>query len=94
MVLKYGELFILTARESENHFHEDVLAYARYSVMQTCIIATNISDTEKDFYIDMENIMPTIRKAYDNNTVIMVKDLLNDRVEPAYYFLREFLELR
>jgi len=38
--------------------------------------------------------MPTIRKAYDNNTVIMVKDLLNERVEPGYFFLREFLELR
>ena len=94
MVLKYGELFILTARESENHFHEDVLAFARYSVMQTCIIATNISDQERNFYIDMENIMPTIRKAYDNNTVIMVKDLLNEKIDEQYYFLREFLELR
>ena len=43
MVLRYGELFFLTARNQELWIDE-VLAYARYSLMETVIIATNFSD--------------------------------------------------
>ena len=43
MVLRYGEIFFLTAR-GENAWHEDILAFARYSLMETIIIAINLSD--------------------------------------------------
>ena len=95
MVLRYGEIFFLTARENingQNEWHEDVLCYARYSLMETCLIATNLSDKTKSFFIDASALMPTFRKAYANNTVVMVKDCINETNEPQYYFLREFLE--
>jgi len=95
MVLRYGEIFFLTARENingQNEWHEDVLCYARYSLMETCLIATNLSDKTKSFFIDASALMPTFRKAYANNTVVMVKDCINETNDPQYYFLREFLE--
>jgi hypothetical protein len=78
MVLRYGEIFFLTAREKENEWHEDVLTFARYSMMETVIVAINLSDSNRSFYVDSSALMPTFRKAYSNNTVIMVKDLLNN----------------
>jgi hypothetical protein len=94
MVLRYGEIFYLTARQNENHWFEDILAFARYSAMETMIICTNLSEEERTFFVDAQALMPTFKQAYQNNTVVMVKDCLNDQVEPMYYFLREFLELR
>ena len=95
MVLRYGEIFFLAARENVNginQWHEDVLCYARYSMMETVLISTNLSDKSKSFFIDASALMPTFRKAYANNTVVMVKDCINDTQDPQYYFLREFLE--
>ena len=94
MVLRYGEIFYLTARQNENHWYEDVLAFARYSAMETMIICTNLSEEDRTFFVDAHALMPTFKQAYQNNTVVMVKDCINDQVEPVYYFLREFLELR
>jgi hypothetical protein len=96
MVLRYGETIFLTARSVEDgsKWQENVLCYARYSMMETVIIATNLSEHEKKFYIDMNAILPTIKKAYGNNIVITVKDCINNQSEPNYYFLREFLESR
>ena len=36
----------------------------------------------------MEAIIPTFKQAYANNTVVMVRDCLDETVEPTYYFLR------
>jgi hypothetical protein len=94
MVLRYGEVFYLTARENENNWYDDVLVFARYSAMETVIICTNLSEEERSFFIDSSAIMPTFRAQFQNNTVVMVKDCINDSIEPQYYFLREFLELR
>ena len=94
MVLRYGEVFYLSARENENVWHEDVLAFARYSHMETIMVATNLSDKERTFYIDSSALMPTLRQAYSNNAVVQVKDCIREIEEPKYYFLREFLELR
>jgi len=44
MVLRYGELIFLTARDMHNHYIPNILAYARYSLMETIIVATNIAD--------------------------------------------------
>ena len=89
-----GEVFYLSARENENVWHEDVLAFARYSHMETIMVATNLSDKERTFYIDSSALMPTLRQAYSNNAVVQVKDCIREIEEPKYYFLREFLELR
>ena len=47
-------------------------------MMETVIIATNLSEHEKKFYIDMSAILPTFKKAYGNNIVITVKDCINN----------------
>jgi len=73
----------------------DVIVYARYSLMETCIIATSLCDENKRFRMDLTQLLPTFRKAYPNNTVVMVKNLISDaQADPEYYFLREFIELR
>lgn len=51
MVLRYGELVPLVARHT-NGWHTHVLAYARYSLLETAVIATNLNDAEVTFYID------------------------------------------
>ena len=94
MVLRYGELFFLQARNNENKVCEDALVIARYSMMETVIIATNLSANDSSFYIDSKAIMPTFKRAYTNNTVVMMKDCIHETEEPRYFFLREFLELR
>lgn len=94
MVLRYGETFFLQARNNDNKVCEDVLVIARYSMMETVIIATNLSENDSSFYIDSKAIIPTFKRAYTNNTVVMMKDLIHEKEEPRYFFLREFLELR
>jgi hypothetical protein len=53
MVLRYGELVMLTARNELREFIPDILCYARYSLMETVIIATNLSDDTRKFYFDL-----------------------------------------
>jgi hypothetical protein len=94
MVLRYGELITLTAKDQNNGYLPEVLAYARYSLMETVIIATNMSDHAQKFLVDMQNLLPTFKKAYPNNTVVMVKTIISGESEPEYFFLREFVEAR
>ena len=72
----------------------DVLCYARYSLMETVIIATNLQDATIKFNMDLSALLPIFAKAYGNNTVIMVKHVISDNNDPEYYFLREFVELK
>jgi hypothetical protein len=44
MVLRYGEVVYLCARDFDNNQISDVLCYARYALMETAIIATNMTD--------------------------------------------------
>lgn len=94
MVLRYGELITLTAKDPNNAYLPEILAYARYSLMETVIIATNMSDRAQKFLVDMQNLLPTFKKAYPNNTVVMVKTIISGESEPEYFFLREFVEAR
>lgn len=94
MVLRYGELIMLTAKDQSNRYLSEILAYARYSLMETVIIATNMSDHAQKFLVDMQNLLPTFKKAYPNNTVVMVKTIISGESEPEYFFLREFVEAR
>jgi len=94
MVLRYGELIMLRAVDALREFISDILCYARYSLMETVIIATNLSDDTRKFYLDLSQLLPVYQKAYSNNTVVMIKNLISDENEPQYFFLREFIELR
>lgn len=95
MVLRYGDIIYLSARDLSNNFMPNVLCYARYSLLETCVIATNISDQTAKFTLDMTNLLPIYEKAYGGNTVIMVKNIISDAVtDQEYYFLREFVELK
>lgn len=52
MVLRYGELVPLIARNEKGWF-DRVACFARYSLMETAIVATNFSDmVVKSFWID------------------------------------------
>lgn len=59
MVLRYGELIHLTARDVNMNYIDDMLVYARYSLMETCIIATNMSEHNRKFYLDLSQLLPT-----------------------------------
>jgi hypothetical protein len=93
MVLRYGQLVMLTAREQDRKFLSDILVYARYSLMETAIIATNLSDQNRRFFLDLTQLLPVYQKAYSTNTVVMIKNIISDDKDPEYFFLREFIEL-
>ena len=95
MVLRYGELIHLTARTADGEYEPEILCYARYSLMETAMIATNMSDRTKQFCLDLSQLLPTFKKAYANNTVVMIKNVISDDyMDPEYFFLREFVEAR
>lgn len=94
MVLRYGELIVLSAKDVNHKYKPEILCYARYALTETLVIATNMSDKPQKFLMDMYNLVPTFKKAYGNNVVVMVKPVLSDDTEPDYYFLREFIEAR
>lgn len=52
MVLRYGELIPLLARH-EKGWHERVLSFARYSLMETAIISINFNEHESTFWVDL-----------------------------------------
>jgi hypothetical protein len=62
--------------------------------METVIIATNMSEATRKFTLDLSQLLPTFKKAYGNNTVVMIKNVISDEKDPEYFFLREFIELR
>lgn len=45
MVLRYGELIVLAAKDTEHKHKPEILCYARYALTETLVIATNMSDT-------------------------------------------------
>lgn len=93
MVLRYGEVIHLTARDQHFNYLPDILVFARYSLFETIIVATNMTDDVRKFHLDLSNLLPTFKKAYSNNTVVMSKNIISDQGDPEYYFLREFVEL-
>jgi hypothetical protein len=77
MVLRYGELCPLIARDNHTNNKDkswlsDIVAFARFSLMETAIISINLSDREQKFYVDMENLIKLYSKAFKDNTVVMV----------------------
>ena len=93
MVLRYGEFIPLIAR-SERGLEERVLTFARYSLQETAIIATNLNDYEVQFYADLSPLKQLYLGSYKDNTVIMVTDWLKPENPAQYYFLKELLNLK
>jgi hypothetical protein len=81
MVLRYGELIPLVARHA-NGWHNHVLAFGRYSLLETAVFATNLNDSEVTFYIDTSALQSLYKKNYPDNTVIMISDWLKPEVPP------------
>ena len=74
-----------------------MLAFARYTLMETALVATNLSDKEQKFYIDMAKLKQILGSTLGVNTVIMTSDLLDassDQGSTDYYFLQEFLTIK
>jgi len=94
MVLRYGEYITLNAKKDDINLEERVLAFARYSLQETAIIATNVNDIETQFYIDYSPLQNIYKETYSNHTVIMVTDWLKPDTPAQYYFLKELLSLR
>lgn len=60
MVLRYGNVIHLSAKDADGNFVPDILVYARFSLMETIIIATSLSDHYKKFVMDLSQLLPTI----------------------------------
>ena len=93
MVLRYGELVPLVARHA-NGWHNFVLSFARYSLLETAIISINLNNEEVNFYTDTGALQQLYKNNYKNNTVIMVSNSLNPDAQPQYYFLREYMSMK
>ena len=80
MVFRYGELASLRCMNDEVKdsmgFVPNVLSFARYTLMETAIVATNLSDETQKFWIDMQRLKGLLGQIYGANAVIMTFDLL------------------
>lgn len=61
MVFRYGELASLRCMNDEvkneqQGFIPDLLSFARYTLMETAIVATNLSEQTQTFWIDMQRL--------------------------------------
>lgn len=93
MVLRYGEFIPLIARNEKN-LEDRVLAFARYSLQETAVIATNLNDYEAQFYVDLSPLKQLYLSTYKENTVMMVSDWLKPDSQVQYFFLKELLALK
>jgi len=62
-------------------FISDVLSFARYTLMETAIVATNLSESTKKFWIDMQRLKNLLGQIYGANAVVMTYDLLASQPE-------------
>lgn len=88
-VLRFGQMVMLDAKHSEGT-HPYILAFARFSLSETAVIATNFTDRNVSFYIDLRNLLPMIQKHYPPNIVVLFSDWLIDG-DKEYYFLSELI---
>jgi hypothetical protein len=99
-VLRYGELLPLAVKneysenQGPNSFLNNVLGFARYSMMETAIISINLSDQVQKCYVDNSKLKPVLNQGLRMNSVVMVQNILDSTELPDYYFLREFLSVK
>ena len=61
MVFRYGELAPLRcinedSAPEDGGFMSDMLSFARYTLMETAIVVTNLSDQTQKFWVDMQRL--------------------------------------
>jgi hypothetical protein len=93
MVFRYGELAPLRCMnnevETDQGFVSTVLSFARYTLMETAIVATNLSDVSQKFWVDLSNLKHLLGQIYGANAVVLTHDLLSPNPEASqeYFFL-------
>lgn len=88
-VLRFGQMVMLDAKHSQGT-HPYILSFARFSLSETAVIATNFTDRNVSFYIDLRNLLPLMQKHYPPNVVVLFSDWLLDG-DKEYYFLNELI---
>lgn len=53
-----------------------MLAFARYSLMETAIIAINLSDKNQRFYVDLDRLMRTYQGTLTDTSIIVLESIL------------------
>ena len=92
-MLRYGELIILAAlNHLTNKFNDYIYCFARYSLTETIVVATNLSDQKTQFYIEYGKLQSILQNNNTDNAVVIVKNLLDKSMQ--YYLLKEFLGLK
>ena len=71
-----------------------MLTFARYSLMETAVVSTNLSDQNVTFWVDMAALATLYLNIHDSSTVVMVTNWINPEQPAEYYFLREFLLMK
>lgn len=94
MVLRYGDYIQCAAKDQKGGNVPDILCYARYSLMETCIIATSLTDQTRRVYLDLTPLLNVYKQSNSNNTVVIVRNLIGENQEPEYYFLKEFVQIK
>jgi hypothetical protein len=93
MVFRYGELAALRCMSNEmatdESFVSNVLAFARYTLMETAIVATNMSDVSQKIWVDLSRLKNLLGQIYGANAVVVTTDILAERPENTqqYFFL-------
>ena len=80
MVFRYGELAALRCmndeQSKEQPFVSNVLSFARYTLMETAVVATNMSETTQKFWVDLTKLKNILGQIYGANAVVITCDLL------------------
>ena len=77
------------ARHDEG-WHKKVLCFARFSLMQTALIAINISNQSVVFFIDLANLKPHFSK-HPADTVVLLENLTDPNAPQEHFFLKELV---
>ena len=67
------------------------MTFARFSLQETAIIATNFSDQPAQFYIDFDNLDHIMKKYFNASSVIVLTNWLKSDYPAEYYFIKEFM---
>jgi len=53
-----------------------VLSFARYTLMETAVVATNMSETTQKFWVDLTKLKNILGQIYGASAVVITCDLL------------------
>ena len=85
LVLRYGELLPLAAKNEQSEtqgphsFLSNVLAFARFSLMETAIVTINLSDSVQKCYVDNSKLKTVMSQGMNLNSIVMVQNILDPK---------------